>query len=197
MTRILGAVVVLLMSSAMACVPSKGESDGSVPAIAQSTDTVETVSDTMEGYSSASVAGVTLQWKADGDEISVQVSAPTTGWVAVGFDPSKQKADASIIIGYVAEGEVFLRDDFGISNTRHGADVDNGGVDNLSNVAGSEIDGVTTISFTMPLDSGDALDKPLVPGSTSEVLMAHGPDGADNFATYHGRGNRGSVMIEL
>ena len=197
MTRILGAIVVLLMSSAIACVPSKGESDGSVPVIAQSTDTVETVSDTMEGYSSASVAGVTLQWKVDGEKISVQVSAPTTGWIAVGFDPSKQKADASIIIGYVVDGEVFLRDDFGISNTQHGADVDNGGTDDLSNVEGGEVDGVTTISFTMPLDTGDALDRPLVPGSSYTVLMAYGSDRADNFATYHGRGNRGSVMIEL
>ncbi|MCK4516427.1 MAG: hypothetical protein KAU31_14290 [Spirochaetaceae bacterium] len=55
------------------------------------------------------------------------MSAVTTGWIAAGFDPSRQMADANIIIGYVADGEVFLRDDFGTGNVRHGADVDNGG----------------------------------------------------------------------
>ena len=105
------------------------------------------------------------------------------------------QADANIIIGYVSDEEVFLRDDYGIGNVRHGADVDNGGTYDLSDVEGSEAGGVTTVSFTMPLDSGDALDKPLVSGSTYKMLMAHGPDGADDFGTYHG--SRGSVEINL
>ena len=54
---------------------------------------------------------------------------------------------------------------------------------------------MTSISFTIPLDSGDALDKPLVPGVSYKVIVAYGPDGADEFGTYHG--SRGSFEAEL
>jgi hypothetical protein len=149
----------------------------------------------MEGFKSAEGAGVTVQWMVEGDMLTVVMSAPTTGWVAVGFDPSRQMADANIIIGYVEDGEVFLSDEYGIGNVRHGADVDNGGVDNLSGVEGSEADGATTLKFTIPLDSGDSTDKPLVAGNTYKIILAHGPNGADDFGTYHG--SRGSVEVEL
>lgn len=189
MRRSLGVFLVLLMSTAAVFGGGEGESNDS------DSGAVASTIDTMDGYSSASAAGVNVQWKVDGNMISVQVSAATTGWIAVGFDPSRQMADANIIIGYVADGEVFLRDDFGTGNMRHGADVDNGGTDNLSDVAGTEADGATTISFTIPLDSGDALDKPLVPGSSYKFIVAHGPDGTDDFGTYHG--SRGSFEIDL
>lgn len=149
----------------------------------------------LAGFESVTVSGVTFQWQIDGENLNVQMSAPTTGWVSVGFDPSAQMADANIIIGYVEDGEVFLRDDFGVGRVRHGADVDNGGVSNLSNVEGEEAGDVTTIRFTIPLDSGDALDTPLSAGGTHKMIFAHGPNNADDFGTYHS--TRGSADVEL
>lgn len=185
--RVFGVLLTLVVTAAVAFGGGEGESGAAASAIE--------MMETMEGYSSAAIAGVNVQWKIDGSMISVQVSGATTGWVAVGFDPSKQMADANIIIGYVENGEVFLRDDYGIGNVRHGADVDNGGTYDLTNVEGTEAGGVTTIRFTMPLESGDALDKPLIPGSRYKMIMARGPDGADDFGTYHG--NRGAVEVTL
>ena len=46
-----------------------------------------------------------------------------------------------------------------------------------------------------PQLSGDPLDKPLVPGSTYKIIASHGPDGADDFGTYHA--SRGSVETIL
>ena len=54
---------------------------------------------------------------------------------------------------------------------------------------------MTTISFSIPLDSGDPLDKPLVAGKKYTLLLAHGNDGSDNFGDYHG--DRGTVEITL
>lgn len=149
----------------------------------------------MEGYSSENIAGVNVQWMVDGDMLHIQAMTKHTGWVAVGFDSSRQMKDANIIIGYVENGEVFLRDDFGVANTRHDTDTNNGGVSNLSNIEGEEVDGVTTIRFTIPLDSGDELDRVLTPGNTHKMLAAHGPNDADDFGTYHGE--RGSAEITL
>ncbi len=148
-----------------------------------------------EGYSATTVAGINIQWMVDGDMLRLRLAARTTGWLAVGFEPTKQMKDANIIVGYVADGKVFVRDDFGIANVRHAPDVEHGGRRNIFDVEGEEVDGVTTIRFAIPLDSGDPLDKVLKPGSTYKLIASRGPDGKDDFTTYHAE--RGSGEISL
>lgn len=156
---------------------------------------MDTQVDVSEGYTSVTESGVNIQWMVDGEMLRVIMSAQKTGWVSVGFDPSRQMKDANIIIGYVSNGEVSLRDDYGTGAVRHGADVDNDGTDDLSEVEGSEEDGVTTISFAIPLDSGDSMDKPLSVGGSYRMIVAHGPDGKDDFGSYHA--GRGGVDITI
>lgn len=175
--------LVLVIAAAAVTVFANGEAEGA-PEVPQ-----------LEGFSSATAAGVNVQWNVDGDTITVQASAGTTGWVAVGFDPSRQMADANIIIGYVEDGELFISDDYGVSRISHAPDTENGGSNDIVNAEGDERDGVTTIRFTIPLDSGDAMDKPLEPGTTYTVIVAYGPDDADDFGTYHA--TRGSFEMEL
>jgi hypothetical protein len=139
------------------------------------------------------VEDVSLTMSVDGQDLSVSVSAPTTGWVAVGFDASAAMKDANIVIGYVEDGQVYIRDDWGSGHTSHEPDTDMGGSDDISAASGDETDGTTTISFTIPLDSGTPGDKPLVPGNTVEVLLAYGPDDADDFDGYH----RWAEVIEV
>jgi hypothetical protein len=124
------------------------------------------------------------------------MAAVTTGWISVGFDPTDKMADANILIGYVSDGTVFLRDDFGNGQVRHAADTQLGGEEHLSNPEGDEINGATRIQFTIPLDSGDKYDRPLEPGKTYKVIYAYGPDGKDDFGAYHSR-SRGSFEITL
>ena len=149
----------------------------------------------LDGFSRAEAAGVDLQWRVTGDELEVQVSAQTTGWVSVGFDPSRRMADANIIIGYVSDGDVVIADDYGTGPMNHDRDTNHGGSDDISQAEGTEEDGRTTLRFVIPLDSGDEMDKPLVAGETYTVLLAYGPDGGDDFSSYHE--SRGSVKIEL
>jgi hypothetical protein len=111
--------------------------------------------------------------------------APTTGWVAVAFDPGVGMNESNMIIAYVAAGTVFIRDDFGTSPTGHDADTNLGGVDNVTAATGKEENSATEISFTIPLDSGDPYDKELIVGQTYRVLLASGPDGSDDFSSRH------------
>lgn len=178
--RLITTLFVLVIASVAAFAGGQDENDDSATPM-------------LDGYQSATAAGVTVQWMVDETMLNVQVSAPTDGWIAVGFDPTNKMKDANIIIGFVKDGVVMLRDDYGIGQVRHGADVDNGGTDNLSNVEGGETDGATTIRFTIPLDSGDALDKVLVPGQSYKMIAAQGSK--DDFGTIHAK--RGSVEIIL
>lgn len=150
---------------------------------------------TGQGYSTATGKGITLQWKVEGEMLKVKVSAPTTGWVSVGFDPSRGMKDANIIIGFVQDGKAVIRDDFGNGLMSHRSDIDLLGKNDVTDKAGKEENGTTEIGFTIPLNSGDDKDKPLVPGKTYKVILAAGGKDADDFSSKHKK--IGRVEIKL
>jgi hypothetical protein len=163
---------------------------------AQSTSQISAKT-TNDGYRLVEQQGFTLKWKIDGGKIDCSVSYPTTGWVGVGFSPSTKMKDANIIIGFVKDGQATVTDQFGTSATFHQRDVDLGGKNDLSAASGTEADGKTTIRFKMPLASGDKEDRPLEEGAVTTVILAHGPNGADDLSTYHGQGGRLTLKVKL
>jgi hypothetical protein len=139
-----------------------------------------------QGWQELVVGNFTLRWATiPGDSLAVELSAPTTGWVAVGFDPDSIMLGANIVIGYVVSTTPTLRDDYGWQVTGHRDDLLLGGTRDLTVDGGTESGGTTEIMFTIPLDSGDPYDKPLVPGNTYPIILAMGPNGADDFSTQH------------
>lgn len=126
-----------------------------------------------------------FSWRFLEQEVEFTVSAPTTGWVAIGFNPSRMMKDAHYILGYVSEGKLYLRDDFGTGNTSHASDASLGGSDDVRPVSGSEENGVTTITFAVPRDAQDAYDIDFIQGETYKVLLAYGGANADNYTGMH------------
>lgn len=127
-----------------------------------------------------------FSWTIEEDRIHVQMSAKTTGWVGVGFGPEKAMQGANIIIGAVKEGKFKVEDHYGNRKRGHESDEKLGGKNDVLNPSGSEADGVTTISFSFPLDTGDAYDKPINinPKETTKVMLAYGA-GKDSFKNRH------------
>lgn len=149
---------------------------------------------TFQEYQSTTVQGIELQWRTSDEYLYVNVIAPTTGWVAVGFNPTNQMADANIIIGYVDDdGEVYIRDDFGTSSGSHAADEGLGGTDDVDDEFGKEENGMTTIHFKIPLDSGDQYDQALTLGMQYPVILAYGS--ADNFTAIHSVATGTSIQL--
>lgn len=136
-----------------------------------------------------------FSWRFLDDEIEFTVSAPTTGWVAIGFNPSRMMKDADYILAYVADGQLHVRDDYGTGNTSHGPDESVGGSQHVRPIEGVETDGVTTAVFAVPLDSNDEYDEVFIQGTTYTVLLAYGGDNADNFTGMHR--SRTSLEVQL
>ena len=134
-----------------------------------------------------------FSWKFLSDEIEFTVTAPTTGWVAIGFNPSRMMKDAHYILGYVENGQLVVRDDYGNGNTTHVSDDTLGGTQNVRAIRGTEDQGVTTIVFALPLDSGDQFDEVFTQGTSYKVLLAHGAENADNFTAKH----KGRTSVEV
>ena len=138
----------------------------------------------MEYQHTLEVKNMQFSWTIEGDLIHVQLSAKTTGWVGIGFDPEKAMSGANIIIGAVKKGKFRVEDHYGNRKRGHANDEKLGGKNDVINPSGSEKDGVTTISFTFPLNTGDEYDKPINPQGKSLVMLAYG-SGKDSFKTRH------------
>lgn len=126
-----------------------------------------------------------FSWEISESEIEFTLSAPTTGWVAIGFNPSTMMKDADYRIAYVEGSDVFIRDDFGNRLTSHVSDDQLGGAQHGRAISGSESNGVTTVVFAMPLEAGDEYDESFVAGQEYKVILAYAPDGGDNFTSKH------------
>lgn len=131
--------------------------------------------------------GFVLEWRVedDGSTLHVKASAPTTGWVAVGFDPSVMMEDANLLIGYATDGVGYIRDDFGTGPTSHQPDTLLGGSSDVVLLGSAESGGTTSLEFTLPMNSQDGYDSVLHQGETHTVLLAFGPDGSDDFDSPH------------
>lgn len=117
-----------------------------------------------------------FDWSIDGEILAIKLTAPTKGWVGIGFNPSKKMKDANFIVGYVKGGKVSIFDEVGTQATKHGKDTKKGGKNDVTIVGGTEQGKQTTLEFTIPVNSGDPLDSVLDPQGDTVVLLAYGPD---------------------
>lgn len=140
-----------------------------------------------EGWFSYTTDDIVFEWRVenDGATLHVKLSAPTTGWVAVGFNPSVMMKDANFIIGYVEEGTGHIRDDFGTGVTTHEADTMLGGASDVTLIDAGQTGNETEIEFSIPMSSGDAYDTVLTQGQNCTILLAYGPSGGDDFTSAH------------
>lgn len=127
---------------------------------------------------------ISFAWKVDGDNLAVKISAKTEGWVGIGFNPSKEMKDANFVLGYVKNGAAKIVDEFGATEATHKSDKKLGGTDDATLVGGTEEGGVTTIEFTMPLQSADTNDTKIDVNGDTNVLLSYGA-GRDSFKTKH------------
>ncbi len=145
----------------------------------------------------AEASGMQLHWTIEADFIYFGLSAPTQGWLAIGWDPTGAIMEGEdLLIGYIRDKELFLQDYYANSSVNHANDVSLGGRDDVLEASGSEAAGPplqTTIEFRRKLETGDPFDRPITPGP-HVVQLAYAPN--DDFITYHGE-KRTVVSIDF
>ena len=137
---------------------------------------------------------MTFAWKINGKKLYVQMTGATKGWVGIGFNPSLKMQDANFVLGYVKNGTVKVTDAFGVRPKEHIDDTATNGINNISNVSGSEKGKSTTIEFAIPMKSEDVADGKLSSEGFTTVLLAFGK-GRDNFTGRHRY--RTKLMVNL
>jgi hypothetical protein len=130
------------------------------------------------------VKDMTVSWTLDGDQVRMELSAKTTGWVSMGIDPEDAMGGGDIIIGAVKNGKVRIEDHFADKKRGHSPDEKLGGTSQVTDPAGKEENGVTTISFTRPVTASEQWDKSIQASGKTRVMFAFGT-GMDSFIAGH------------
>ncbi len=127
---------------------------------------------------------MSFAWSIAGENLNVKLSAKTKSWVGIGFNPTDKMKGANYILGYVKRGKAKFQDGFGVRPLEHIKDELVNGTKNISNESGTEENGVTTVQFTIPLDTGEKADGKIETGKMITVLLAYG-NKRDNFTSKH------------
>ncbi len=121
------------------------------------------------------------------EKILIRLETPETGWVSIGFEPSRRMQDAEIIIvGF--EEEVTLEEHYGNAPTSH-EQIEASYIEEY--YAERDQEG-TVAEFIVPLTEESRYE--LEPGESYEVILGY-HDSSDNFLDRHTQ--RTSTEIEF
>lgn len=148
-----------------------------------------------DGFKHVSFEGYSVDWKIEGTLVHFRLSYATKGWIGIGFGKSATMQDAHIIIGYVADGKTVVEDHFGYSGHSHAPESKVGGKSTVSEISGKQEANLTTLAWTMPLNTGNPKDLVLTPGDRVTVILAHGDDDSQDVTSYHGPDGRTTTQI--
>jgi hypothetical protein len=123
-----------------------------------------------QGYAGGEM---TICWRSDQEYLYMALAGSTTGWMAVGFEPSEWMKDADIVLGSVEGGKAVVRDEYSTGNYGpHVEDTVLGGKDDILESGGASDGTHTVIEFKRRLDTGDRFDKVLPPGGRVSIIWA-------------------------
>jgi len=141
---------------------------------------------------------VTFQWRVNrGGTMDCTLSAPTTGWVAVGWGHDAVVKGSEIIVGYVKDGQATIVDTFGDAPSHAKLVTDLGNDDIISNKSGSVENGTTKLQFTLQMHAIGDYHDPLNSGQTYEFIFLHGPNGAQDLSSFPGTNKPATVEVVL
>lgn len=146
-----------------------------------------------DGWKTVEIEDVELSWTRTEDTFTFRITAPTEGWVAVGFQGGPAMKDAAIYIGYADGSEGYFRDDHGTSPISHQADTQLGGSDDIMEASAWESDGHTTFEFSVASEPADDLDYRFTEGSEVRVILAYGS--SDSFSGMHSEAHTAEVEL--
>jgi hypothetical protein len=139
----------------------------------------------------------TIYCKVVGPDIFIALEAETSGWVAIGIEPTdKLHKNADMIFGWVDDqGRVEVVDAFSPeSQGPHPEDKELGGTTDIKLFGGSEMNGITTIEFVRPLITGDRFDNDIRRKTDTSIIWAYGED--DDWKAQHQEQGYGSFNVQ-
>ncbi len=128
------------------------------------------------------------EFSQDEQELNIVLESPGSGWLAIGFDPTRRMADAKIIIAGFENENFLIEEHYGTGQTSH----DKIEETYIKNSKGERDDELSRTEFVIPLDEESRYD--LRKGETHTVILSY-HNSSDNFFQRHTQ--RTKVEVEL
>lgn len=146
-----------------------------------------------EGWNKVERNGMVFEWRIEGVNLRCKMMAPTTGWVAVGFNTQPGLSGTHLIMGAVEQEFSRIDDRYIVAPGNHKSMIQMGVEDRVTLKSAREWQGKTAIEFAIPLQSIDKYHLQLNEGSEYHLLMAFSAE--DDFD--HHSMMRTSIKIKL
>lgn len=136
-----------------------------------------------------------LLWTIEGDTLHLAIEAHTTGWIALGLEPTVLMQDADMIIGWWNSSTDFqVVDAYSTGQTGpHPPDTEIGGSYDILTWLASQSNGWTHIELTRKLDTGDVRDHAIRTDGTMRLMWAISD--SREFETKHS--HRGTAEVDF
>ena len=116
--------------------------------------------------------GMTVEWHFTKTHLKITMQAPTTGWVAIGFNPENQLPGTSLLMARMRGGQAEALDFYTVGPGDYHPVTELGGRSAIGQIIGWERDGQTHVSFEIERDPGGKFHYELAEGKPFHLLMA-------------------------
>lgn len=121
--------------------------------------------------------GMQAYLEQDSNSLYVGLKSPGKGWIAVGFgnDAKDMEKGANVIMGYMDNGTLVIRDDYAPKidkEMEHDSVENSGGTSDIISAKGTEDSTGTTIEFVVPLHSKDKYGRHIDVGKIYPLIIA-------------------------
>lgn len=146
----------------------------------------------VSGQTTIELGGMSYTHDLSEESITITLSAPTTGWVALGFNNEDDIVGSDLIMLRIKDGQIEGQDLFVKGHGDPRKDESLGGTQDIEILHGEEKNGVTSITFKRSLRATDYTDFSLEKGAPLWIILAYSVD--DDFA-HHSRMRKHKKII--
>ncbi|PRP83649.1 glucooligosaccharide oxidase [Planoprotostelium fungivorum] len=150
--------------------------------------------------------GFKLMWQVDQANglIHLKMSAPTQGWIAIGWNDKAGMAGADMVVGWVSSGKkrqstTVIMDSYASANAQPDIDTNVGGKNDILLTSSTQDASTTTITFRRKLKTGDSKDHDIPEGNVY-LLYAYGSKDGNfdgTYATFDKHTTEGTMLVNF
>ncbi|MEL6561578.1 MAG: DOMON domain-containing protein [Bacteroidota bacterium] len=112
----------------------------------------------IEAQNTTAVGGISFTYTIQRDSLACTLEAKTNGWIGVGFNDKNSIVNSDLLLFNIINGIASSTDLYvkGVGNPQKDSVL--GGANTVRRLNGIEKDGITKVTFTIPLRSEDPFD---------------------------------------
>ena len=123
--------------------------------------------------------GMTIQWRYQNERVYFDVSAPTEGWLTIGFNENKGIVGAYLLMANVIGERAQVVEHYTMDQGKYLPIESLGMEPQVLDVDGSQTSGKTKVKFSIPIQKNNKYQKDLTKGSQYTLILAYSR--ADDF----------------